>query len=111
MGARNVNDSWTLEADYRLECFDSEWLGYMVYAVLMMFAYPLGVPCAFWVVLYRHKEALHIDLEAAQKRRDQAHSRLLQCASLWAEPDAATPGLLQQIRTTKAEVCRVWSPN
>ena len=103
-GDRNVNDSWVLEADYRLECYDAEWVGYMVYAVLMMFAYPLGVPFTFWVVLYRHREALHIDLKAAQKRRDQAKSRLTQCSSLWADPDAATPELLQQIQIAKAEV-------
>jgi hypothetical protein len=99
-----VNDSWILEADYRLECYNDEWTVYMVYAVVMIFVYPLGVPFAFWFILYRHEDALHIDIDAAQKRCDQAELRLTQRSSLWTELDAATPELLQQIRTANTEV-------
>lgn len=99
-----MNDSWILEADYRLECYNAEWTQYMVYAVLMIFVYPLGVPFAFWFILHRHEDALHIDTDAAQNRCDQAQLRLTQCSSLWTELDTATPELLLQIKTAKAEV-------
>ena len=45
-----------LRADYSLTCWSHEHVGYVVYAIVMMVVYPLGIPAVFawWLVRHRH---------------------------------------------------------
>ena len=95
---------WILEADYRIECFDAEWTLYMLYAAGMVLLYPVGIPLFFYASLYKHREALHIDLEAAQEQCTEAHTRLEQCASMMTGLQPETPELLHQIKSAQADV-------
>lgn len=44
-----------LEADMSISCETGTYLGYMVYAIFMIFCYPLGVPLCFFLLLWTRR--------------------------------------------------------
>ena len=65
-----------LKADYRLECDGSEYDGYLGYAFLMIFVYPIGIPVFYFICLWLQREKIaqsdtnDIDISVAQLERD-----------------------------------------
>lgn len=47
-----------LRADYRLTCTSDRHRAFMAYAVVMAIVYPIGIPVAFSLWLFRHREVL-----------------------------------------------------
>jgi len=41
-----------------------------LFAVLMMFVYPIGIPCFFFVELYRHRDKINPELERLEGETD-----------------------------------------
>ena len=52
--------SW-LAADYRLACYDAEWSGYAVYAIVMMVLFVAGLPLTILGILVRNRGMLFVD--------------------------------------------------
>jgi hypothetical protein len=57
---RTVNDTSYLIADFTLKCGDSEWNKYLPLATVAVFVYPIGIPIALFVALYRVRRRLHL---------------------------------------------------
>lgn len=47
-----------LRSDYSVECFTLEHTLYRIYATIMIFVYPLGIPFLYFVLLYKNKKIL-----------------------------------------------------
>ena len=54
-------------ADFQVDCYDTEHLALEAFAVIMVFAFPIGVPCALFLVLFVNRRELNKD---ASKRRE-----------------------------------------
>lgn len=48
-----------LRADYTIECYDSRHLAYRIYASFMVAVYPIGIPLAYFGLLFPYNKALH----------------------------------------------------
>lgn len=44
--------------DFTVECFDDKWHDFLPYAVIFTLIYPLGVPAAFFGILYKFRNML-----------------------------------------------------
>ena len=47
-----------LRADYSIECYNKEHRAYQIYAAIMIFVYPVGIPALFAGLLFRNKQVL-----------------------------------------------------
>ena len=47
-----------LRADYSIECYNKEHRAYQIYATIMIFVYPVGIPALFAGLLFRNKQIL-----------------------------------------------------
>ena len=47
-----------LRADYSIECYNKEHRAYQIYAMIMIFVYPVGIPALFAGLLFRNKPVL-----------------------------------------------------
>lgn len=68
------SDRW-LRADLSIDCNGPERAGYIAFATIMVFVYPLGTPFLYWLVLCRwHREQLEaqaaMEQAAASEARD-----------------------------------------
>lgn len=61
-----------LKADYSIDCTSPSYLIMQLYAIVMIFVYPIGTPCLYGYLLYRHR---HILLKL---RRDEVRAMGLQ---------------------------------
>jgi hypothetical protein len=52
---REIEGEWFLQADYRYQCFDTQWNGYLAIALPGLLVYVLGVPAYFVGTLWWHK--------------------------------------------------------
>ena len=62
-----VESEILLVADFQVDCYDTEHLALEAFAVIMVFAFPIGVPCALFLVLFVNRRELNKD---ASKRRE-----------------------------------------
>lgn len=56
-----VDGTFWLAADMRLQCYDQRWAGYAVYAVLCGVVYVVGLPLGVFIVLFRRRHKLFGD--------------------------------------------------
>ncbi|CAN0502464.1 unnamed protein product, partial [Scytosiphon promiscuus] len=47
-----------LRADYRIHCTDAKHKAFEVYAGIMVFVYPFGIPLLYAFLLYQHRDVL-----------------------------------------------------
>jgi hypothetical protein len=62
-----VNKSY-LRADYSIECGTPTHHAYCAYAAIMVIVYPVGIPLAYFLLLWRQREVLQ---RPAEKRKDE----------------------------------------
>ena len=53
-----VEGTWWLVADMRLQCYDGAWWGYAVYAGVMGGLFTAGLPITITLILWRHRQVL-----------------------------------------------------
>lgn len=56
-----------LVADFQVECYTTEHLALEAFAVVMVFAFPIGVPCALFLVMFLNRHEVR---KEASKRRE-----------------------------------------
>jgi hypothetical protein len=89
---REVEGTYYLVADMRLECFTPEWWGYGIYGIVMVAVYVVGLPALILSVLYKNKATLFgPHSEDTMSRYDRQRPRGLS----W-DPIAAVFGLCAQ---------------
>ncbi|CAN0330304.1 unnamed protein product [Ascophyllum nodosum] len=60
-------DKIYLRADFRIECDTPKHTAYKIYAAIMIFVYPLGIPAAFWYFLARQKSSINPIIDEDEK--------------------------------------------
>ena len=55
-----------LTADLSIECYDTTYYHYRAVAIIGIIVYPIGMPCLFLAVLWKHRRALAADEADAQ---------------------------------------------
>lgn len=55
---RTIDDESWLVADMRLQCFTGKWIGFAIYAIIMIAIYTVGFPLAVLAILYRRRRHL-----------------------------------------------------
>jgi hypothetical protein len=67
--------------DYSVDCDSSEYQDYMVFAGVMAFVYPIGIPLMYFVMVYRHRRILSdadaLEAEAAVGHPNTGHIEFL----------------------------------
>ena len=53
-----VDGSYWLSVDMRLQCYTREWTGYALYGFIMMVLYVIGLPAIILVLLFKHRTTL-----------------------------------------------------
>ena len=53
-----VDGVWYLQADMRLQCYNSEWVGVALYAAIMVALYTVGFPLLLSLMLWRRRKSL-----------------------------------------------------
>ena len=70
-----IEDTWYLDADYRLECYGSEWLDHMPFALVGVLLYPIGIPAFVYISLLLNKKYLHHDVKSMEDDLENALER------------------------------------
>ncbi len=55
---RTVDGTSYLVADFTLQCGSEEWNKYLPLAIVAVLVYPIGIPCALFIALYRVRRRL-----------------------------------------------------
>ena len=61
MMASEAEGSW-LVADLSVDCSSSKWSGMCVYAVIMLFVYPVGIPLGYYLQLSKYRSRINVDV-------------------------------------------------
>jgi len=54
----DIADSWYLNADFTIQCFDTRWDKYAILSGVMIFVYPVGIPLLFFGLLVSNRRTL-----------------------------------------------------
>lgn len=55
---KEVEGTYYLEADFTIQCFESEWNSYAYIGVFFILLYPIGIPLATFLILYSNRDRL-----------------------------------------------------
>jgi len=55
---REVDGSYYLVADFRVQCYAAEWNRYLGYVIVMVLVYPVGIPLTLLAVLLKYRKRL-----------------------------------------------------
>ena len=56
-----IQDTYYLRADFRLECYTTEWSYYAITGIFFIAMYPIGIPLFFMYMMKRYRYRLHED--------------------------------------------------
>ena len=80
-----------LKADYSIQCDTPEYNTWKMFAGVMLFIYPIGIPLLYTCLLYRDNKKINpkgekgeeLDLEAKLKKRERNHGEIKMISFLW----------------------------